>query len=103
MNQTTYGAIPGATTPIEKALCVIEELNTQPALLELLHVLMASQHTHMSTLALQECGIVSPAAGVARLKEQGVIFETIYQSIVDRFGKARKRIACYKIVGGAAL
>lgn len=88
---------------IENTLCVIKKLNTQPALLELLHVLMASQHTHMSTIALQECGILSPAAGIARLKEQGVIFETIYQSIVDRFGKARKRIACYKIVGGAAL
>ena len=81
----------------------IEELNTQPALAELLLVLMANQNTYMSTLALLESGVLSPAAGIARLKERGAIVETIYQSIVDRSGKPRKRIACYKIVGGVAL
>lgn len=81
----------------------MNQLNNQHALVELLNVLMANQNVHMSTLDLLSAGILSPAAGVARLKEQGVIFETIYQSVVDRFGRTRKRIACYKIVGGVVL
>lgn len=81
----------------------LQELKNQPALAELLLVLMANQNTYMSTVALLENGILSPAAGIARLKEQGVIVETIYQSIVDRFGRTRKRIACYKIAGGVSL
>lgn len=80
-----------------------QELNKQPALAELLLVLIANQNTYMSTVDLLENGILSPAAGIARLKEKGVIVETIYQSIVDRSGRTRQRIACYKIVGGAAL
>jgi hypothetical protein len=81
----------------------IEELKNQPALAELLLVLMANQNIHMSTIALLENGILSPAAGIARLKERGVIFETIIQSVVDRSGRPHKRVACYKIVGGVAL
>lgn len=81
----------------------ITQLKNQPALTELLHVLMANQNIHMSTIALQANGILSTAAGIARLKEQGVIFETIYQSIVDKSGRTRKRIACYKITGGVVL
>ncbi len=81
----------------------IQELNKQPALAELLLVLMANQHTYMSTLALLENGILSPASGIARLKKQGVIVETIYQSIADRSGRPRIKIACYKIVGGVAI
>jgi hypothetical protein len=81
----------------------IEDINKQPALAELLLVLMANQNTYMSTIALQANGILSTAAGIARLKDQGVIFETIYQSVIDRSGRTRKRVACYKIVGGVAL
>ena len=78
----------------------IKELKNQPALAKLLLVLMANQQTYMSTFALKAKGIWSPAAGVARLKEQGVVFETIYQSVVDTSGRTCKRIACYKIIGG---
>ena len=81
----------------------MNQLNNQHALVELLNVLMANQNVHMSTLDLLSAGILSPAAGIARLKEHGVIFETIYQSVVDRSGRTRKRIACYKIVGGVVL
>lgn len=81
----------------------IQELNKQPALAELLLVLMENQNTYMSTVDLLVNGILSPAAGIARLKEQGAMVETIYQTIVDRSGRTRKRIACYKIVGGVAL
>ena len=81
----------------------IQALNKQPALAELLLVLMANQNTYMSTLDLLQNGVLSPAAGIARLKELGVVVETIYESIVDRSGRTRKRIACYKIVGGVTL
>lgn len=81
----------------------IQELNKQPTLAERLLVLMANQNTYMSTVALLENGVLCPAAGIARLKEQGVVVETIYQSIVDRSGRTRKRIACFKIVGEVAL
>lgn len=81
----------------------IKELKNQHAVTELLLVLMANPDSHMSTIALQANGILSPASGIARLKEKGVIIDTIYQSIEDRFGRTRKKIACYKIVGGVAL
>lgn len=81
----------------------ITQLKKQPTLAALLLVLMANQNVHMSTLDLLGNGILSPAAGVARLKDHGVVFETIYQSIVDRSGRNHPRVACYKIVGGVVL
>lgn len=84
-------------------ITTIQELKKQPVLAELLLVLMANQHRYMSTIDLQENGILSPAAGIARLKDRGVIVVTTYQVIVDKFGRTRNRIACYKIVGGVAL
>ena len=84
-------------------ITTIQELDKQPALAELLIVLMANQDKHMSTLALLGGGILSPAAGIARLKEKGVVIETIYQTVIDRSGRSRKRVACYKVAGGAVL
>ncbi len=81
----------------------IEELNKQPALAELLIVLMDNQDKYMSTLDLLGNGILCPAAGIARLKEKEVIIETIYQSIMDVSGRSHPRVACYKIAGGAVL
>jgi hypothetical protein len=81
----------------------IQELTKQPVLADLLLVLMANINLYMSTLALLENGILSPAAGIARLKEKGVIFETIYQSVNDRSGRPHQKVACYKIIGGVSL
>ena len=81
----------------------IQTLKKQPTLKELLIVLMSKQNKYMSTIDLLHNGILCPAAGIARLKEQGVIIDTIYQTIIDGSGRTRKRIACYKIVGGVAL
>jgi hypothetical protein len=81
----------------------IDILKKQPALVELLQVFLNNSKTYMSTVDLQESGIMSPAAGVARLKEKGVVFETNYQSVVDSSGRLRKRIACNHIVGGVTL
>ena len=81
----------------------IQELKRQPVLTELLNALMANQKKYMSTLDLLGDGILSPAAGIARLKEKGVVIETIYQTVIDRSGRSRKRVACYKVVGGAVI
>ncbi len=81
----------------------IDELAKQPVLADLLKVLMANQNKYMSTLDLLASGILCPAAGIARLKEKGVLIETIYQSIIDGSGRSHKKVACYKIVGGAAI
>lgn len=81
----------------------IQQLDKKPVLAELLIVLMANQDKYMSTLALLGIGILSPAAGIARLKEKGVIIETIYRAITDSSGRSRKRVACYKVVGGAVI
>ena len=74
-------------------------LENQPALLELLEVLMDNQHKYMSTLDLLTNGILSPAAGIARLKQAGAIIKTITRTVTDSSGRTRKRIAHYKIVG----
>ena len=81
----------------------IRDVKNQHALVELLLVLMDNQHRYMSTLDLLQNGVLSPASGIARIKEKGVPVETIYQSIVDKSGRTRKRIACYKIIGGIVL
>ena len=81
----------------------IQELNKQPVLAELLIVLMANQNKYMSTLELLRNGVLSPASGIARLKDKGVIIETVYQTMTDTTGRSHKRVACYKIVGGAVL
>ena len=81
----------------------IQKLNTQPVLTALLIELMRNQHRHMSTLDLLRSGILSPASGIARLKQKGMIIETIYQTIADGSGRLHKRVACYKLLGGAAI
>lgn len=68
-------------------------------LTEIVEILNANQSNYVSTIDFLKQGILSPAAGIARLKEKGVVIETIYQTITDGLGKRRKRIACYKIVG----
>lgn len=79
------------------------QFKNQSALVELLVTLINNKNVHMSTLDLLETGILSPASGIARLKDRGVVFETIYKSIEDRNGMPRKGVAHYKIVGGVVL
>jgi type VI protein secretion system component VasA len=80
----------------------IQTLKQQLALAKLHLVLMANQNKRMNTLDLLQCGILKPAAGIARLKKQGVIISTSYESIVDISGKTRKRLASYRIYRGFA-
>ena len=81
----------------------IQAQNLPRALKEMVEILNANQSDYVSTLDLLRKGILSPAAGIARLKKKGVIFETIYQTITDGSGRAHTGVACYKIVGVAVL
>ena len=72
-------------------------------LTEIVEILNANQANYVSTIDFLEQGIFSPASGIARLKEKGLIIETIYQTITDGSGTIRKRIACYKIIGVTAI
>ncbi|MDI1272343.1 helix-turn-helix domain-containing protein [Polaromonas sp.] len=70
---------------------------------EMVEILNANQSGYVSTLDFLKKGILSPAAGIARLKKKGVMFETIFQTITDGSGRIHTGIACYKIVGVAIL
>ena len=76
-----------------------EELDLQPSLVEIVDVLNANHPNYVSTLDFLKCGVLSPAAGIARLKKKGVLIDKITKTIVDESGKSHKRIAFYTIVG----
>ena len=75
----------------------------QRSLVEIVALLNTSQPNYVSTLDFLKNGILSPAAGIARLKRKGVIIETVYQTMIDSSGRVRKKIACYRLVGVAVL
>lgn len=76
-----------------------KELSNQPALVEMLDIFNASQSEYVSTLDFLSKGVLSPAAGIVRLKEKGAIIETITKTVTDPNGRSRKGIAHYKLVG----
>lgn len=81
----------------------LQETSKKPTVFaNLLKVLMAHQHTHLSTIYLLGEGILSPAAGIARLKAAGVQIDTLSQTVLDANGVTHKNVAAYKIVGGVA-
>lgn len=81
----------------------LQETSKKPTVFaNLLKVLMAHQHTHLSTIDLLGNGILSVASGIFRLKVAGVDIETIRQTVIDANGVTHKNMAHYKIVGGVA-
>ena len=76
-----------------------EERLLQPSLIEMVEIFNASKSEYVSTLDFLSKGVLSPAAGIVRLKEHGAIIDTITRTVIDRKGRARKRIAHYKLVG----
>lgn len=76
-----------------------EELDLSPTLEEVMAIFNANQDKYLSTIYLREAGICSPGDCIARLKEKGVVFEKITQTVTDRTGKVYRRVACYRIVG----
>lgn len=81
-------------------ISILEMAKKRTALANLFNILMAHQHTHMSTLELLQAGTLSPAAGIARLKAAGVQIDTVYGTVVDANGAIHNNVAHYKIVGG---
>jgi len=76
-----------------------EQLSLQPALVEMVKIFNTNQHQYVSTINFLQQGIISPAAGISRLKDKGAIIEKITRTEIDGFGIPHKKIACYKIVG----
>jgi len=76
-----------------------EQLSLQPALVEMVKILNANENRFVSTIEFLQQGVISPAAGISRLKDKGAIIDKITRTEIDVFGVARKKIACYKIVG----
>ena len=76
-----------------------KQLSLQPSLIEMLDVFNAKKPDYVSTLDFLSAGVLSPAAGVSRLKTNGAVIETETKTVIDRSGKSRKGIACYRLVG----
>lgn len=71
----------------------------QASLIEIKTILNANYPNFVSTLDFLQAGVVSPSAGICRLKKKGAIIETETRTITDRSGRTRKRIACYRLTG----
>ncbi len=76
-----------------------ENLNLQPSLREMVNIFNQYHPNYVSTLDFYANGVMSPAAGVSRLKNNGLVIDTYKADIDDRNGRTRRGVACYKIVG----
>lgn len=76
-----------------------ENLNLQPSLKEMVEIFNQYHPNHVSTLDFYRNGVMSPAAGVSRLKNSGLVIDTYKADIDDRNGRTRSGVALYKIVG----
>jgi len=76
----------------------LENLDLQPSLLEMVEILIENQFDYVSTLDFLRNGVLSPAAGIVRLKSKGAVIETVTRSVTDTSGRVRKGIAHYKLV-----
>lgn len=76
-----------------------EMLNLPKSQADVVEFLNINQPNYVSTLDFLKNEVLSPAACIAKLKEKGVIFETIYKTVVDTSGNVHMRIAHYRIVG----
>ena len=71
----------------------------QASLIEIKTILNANYPNFVSTLDFLQAGVISPSAGICRLKMKGAIIETETKTIIDGLGRTRKRIACYRLLG----
>jgi len=76
-----------------------EESPLQSSLIEIKEILNANYPNYVSTLDFLQAGVISPSAGISRLKMRGAIIETETKTIADRSGRTRKGIACYRLMG----
>ena len=77
----------------------IEEKLLKLVLADMAEIFNANQGDYVSTLDFLSEGVLSPAAGITRLKAKGAVIETITRTVIDGAGRTRKRIAHYKLVG----
>jgi len=77
----------------------IEEKLLKLVLADMAEIFNANQGDYVSTLDFLSEGVLSPAAGIARLKSKGAVIETITKTAIDGSGHTRNRVAHYKIVG----
>jgi hypothetical protein len=62
-------------------------------------LLSSNPNSETTSLDLRAKGVKSPIQSIARLKVKGAIITSTRRTITDEFGKVRKGIACYKLVG----
>lgn len=74
------------------------EIKLQPALAAIVEVFNENPNIPISTLDLLKAGVLSPAAGIAKLKNLGAIIVTELRSVTDANGILRKNVAHYKFV-----
>jgi hypothetical protein len=77
----------------------VEPPSLPPALATMVEVFNQNQNNFVSTIDFLKAGILSPAAGVAKLKKKGAIIVTELRTVTDSSGKQRKNVAHYKLVG----
>ena len=75
------------------------EIKFQPSLKAILDIFNQNQNEYVNTLDFLRAGVLSPAAGIAKLKNQGAIIVTVLRSVTDATGTFHKNIAHYKLVG----
>ena len=76
-----------------------EQLDLSPALVGMVKIFNENPNGYVNTLDFLKEDILSPAAGICRLKDKGAIIEKVTKTIIGDSGRAHKKIACYKIVG----
>lgn len=82
---------------------IIEEIQLQPALGEIMKIFTESPSEFISTIDFLSRGVLSPAAGISRLRNMGAIIETEFRAVTDSDGRTRKRIAHYRLVEWSSL
>lgn len=74
------------------------EIKLQPALVAIVEVFNENPNKYVNTLYFLRAGVLSPAAGIAKLKKLGAIIVTELRSVTDANGTLRKNVAHYKFV-----
>ena len=78
---------------------IIEQMQLQPSLIEIIKIFNEAPSEFISTLNFLDKGVLSPGAGIAKLKNKGAIIVTELRMVTDSTGRLRKNIAHYKLVG----
>ena len=78
---------------------IFEEMQLQPSLVEIIKIFNEAPSEFISTLDFLHKGVLSPGAGISKLKNIGAIIVTELRIVTDCTGRLRKNIAHYKLEG----